>query len=167
MSDAATAGVVAVAVAVITAIVAPWLSRRRDARLEVEQERLEARTAVKAGKIATDAHREDWWRQEIETLRRTWQAENDSLRRQHEAETKRFDNRLETLQRAQEDLRIALSEYAAGLRVAEGFVLVPASTWQTVRDRLPDLPPARLPGETVAVPERHRPPPPPAEPPAT
>ena len=127
--------------AVLTAIFGPGIARRAEARRQ-ERERLEEK-ARRADTL--DNERTSILFSSFETLREAHQRDIDDLR-----------NRLTESERMREsqgarigELERRVTEFEAGLRVAVGFVLIPAPLWQQIRERLPDLPVTRFPGERV------------------
>lgn len=124
---------IALGTVIISALLAPWFARRasatENARLKAENDERRANTA-EASQIqrlfGEQAEMRQQYREDIADLR---------------AELKQSDDRVRALEQE-------VAEWRAGVRGVHGvWIAVPSSVWSYVRDRLPELPPTRFPGE--------------------
>lgn len=126
---------------VITAVFAPSLARRAEKRRQ-ERDALQAK-ADKADDISVEYNQMLF--SQLEAAQRRHDADMEDVRRRL-AESERL--RIEQGRRLGEVERKVI-EFENGLRVALGYVLIPRPLWLEIRERLPDLPPTRFPGERV------------------
>lgn len=131
---------VAILTVILSAILAPAFARRAATR---ENERQKAENDERRANTA-----------EASQIKRLFD-EQDSMRKQYRediaghrqdiadlrSELKQSDDRVRALEQE-------VAEWRAGVRGVHGvWIAVPSSVWSYVRDRLPELPPTRFPGE--------------------
>jgi hypothetical protein len=122
-----------VVAALIAAILAPWAKARIDARKEDRDETKQAKVSLEK---VTEQRVERLFN-EYDQLRKTYRSDLDDAR----AQIREANSRIALLEHE-------VAEWRAGVRGVEGvWVAVPSHIWDFVRERLPELPPHRLPGE--------------------
>jgi hypothetical protein len=126
--------------AVITFVLAPWFARRASAK-ENERDRVSRLTQRVA---SAETSQIDRLFREQDQMREQYRQDIADLRtRLVESEGKRDE-----LGKRISVLELEVAEWRAGTRgVAGVWVAVPISVWTYVRDRLPELPQVRFPGE--------------------
>lgn len=131
---------IALATVIISALAAPWFARRatanENARLKAENDERRANTA-EASQIKRLFDEQDQMRKQYREDIAGHRQDIADLR----SELKQSDDRVRALEQE-------VAEWRAGVRGVHGvWIAVPSSVWSYVRDRLPELPPTRFPGE--------------------
>lgn len=135
MDGSAWTAVAAILSVIVTAIVAPKIKDRRDARLNAQN----ARTADRKSEL-------DTIREEQRELRQALKDEVNELRN----ENVRKDARIEVLEARVSELQNTVEMFRLGLTHPPGFVLVPANVWVALRERLgTEIPPGPFVGEDI------------------
>lgn len=117
----------------IAAVLAPWAKSYIDRRQAQKDDTI----ADKATIATLDAQRVDRLFKETDRLRSAYRSDIDDLR----AQLREANSRVALLEHD-------VAEWRAGVRGVEGvWVAIPAHIWDFVRERVPELPPHRFPGE--------------------
>lgn len=136
--DAGLPAVATVLAVLVTAVLSPWMARRASAKENARQKaENDERRAVHAESS------------QIDRLFR----EQDQMREQYREDIQDLRQRLSEESARVRTLEQEVAEWRAGIRGVHGvWVAVPSSVWTYVRDRLPELPPGRFPGESDDLP---------------
>lgn len=119
--------------ALIAALIAPWAKDRIDRRSRKHRENEADRRTI----TTLVDNQVDRLFKETDRLRAAYRADIDDLR----AQLRESNDRVSLLEHE-------VAEWRAGIRGVEGvWVAIPAHVWEFVRERLPDLPTTRFPGE--------------------